>query len=326
LKRFSLGSLLFLFVFFTANLQAAARNEDFTHWLAELRTEARTLGISTQTLDQSLQGLKAPLARVVELDRTQPEFQQSLLQYLASRVTPARIAAGKQMKRRYPTWLGRVEKAYGVQRDYILALWGIETSYGRHTGNISVIHALATLAHDGRRASYFRRELFEALRIIDAGHIGAPLMQGSWAGAMGQCQFMPSSFARYAVDADQDGRINIWNSIPDVFASSANYLQQAGWQAGQPWGQLVGLPANFPLTLAGLDQQPQPISHWRKLGVKSADQRALPAGDLAASLILPAGEGGPAYLVYANFHVLLKWNRSSSFAIAVGSLADKIAE
>lgn len=326
MKQFSLCGLLFLLLLVAAKLQAAGQNEDFTRWLSELRKEARATGISTQTLDQSLQGLKAPLTRVIELDRSQPEFHQSLQQYLASRVTPARIATGKQMKKRYPTWLGRVEKAYGVQRAYILALWGIETSYGQHTGNFAVIHALATLAHDGRRADYFRRELLEALRIIDAGHIRAPLMQGSWAGAMGQCQFMPSSFARYAVDADQDGRINIWNSIPDVFASSANYLQQAGWQSEQPWGQLVRLPENFPMTLAGLDQQPQPVSYWQKLGVKSADHRAFPAGDLPAALILPAGMRGPAYLVYPNFRVLLKWNRSSSFAVAVGNLADQIAE
>ena len=315
---------LVLLLLMASTLQAAVPRTDFAGWLVELRHEAQKAGISRQTLVRSLQGLQAPLARVIELDRSQPEFRQSLEQYLNLRVTPARIALGKQMSKRYPTWLGRVEKAYGVQPAYLLALWGIETNYGRQTGDFATIHALATLAHDGRRAAYFRRELLEALRIIDAGHIRAARMQGSWAGAMGQCQFMPSSFVRYAVDADQDGRIDIWNSIPDVFASSANYLQQSGWQARQPWGQQVKLPANFSTTLAGLDA-PLPVSRWQELGVQRAGQRAFPAGDIAASLILPAGAGGPAYLVYPNFQVLLHWNRSLAFAIAVGTLADEIA-
>lgn len=323
MQRFLLRGLLIFLLLHAGGLEAAGQNPDFSRWLAELRKEARAEGISARTLDQSLQGLKAPLARVIELDRSQPEFHQSLQQYLASRVNPSRIALGKQMQKRYPTWLGRVEKAYGVQPFYILALWGIESNFGQHAGSFSVIHALTTLAHDGRRASYFRRELLEALRIIDNGHIKASRMQGSWAGAMGQCQFMPSSFNRYARDADQDGRINIWSSIPDVFASTANYLRQAGWQVGQPWGQQVKLPENFSAELIGLDQH-LPISRWQELGVQLIDQ-PFPAGNMMASVILPAGKEGAAYIVYPNFHVLLKWNHSNAFAIAVGMLADEIS-
>lgn len=325
MKLFSFSSLLLCLLLIATNLPAANETPEFARWLAELRTEAQMAGISKQTLDKSLEGLQSPLVRVLELDRRQPEFHQSLPQYLASRVTPARIKTGGQMKKRYPTWLGRVEKAYGVPPAYILALWGIETNYGQHTGGFSVIHALATLAHDGRRSAYFRRELLQALQIVDAGHIRVARMRGSWAGAMGQCQFMPSSFTRYAVDADQDGRINIWSSIPDVFASSANYLHQAGWQAEEPWGQQVHLPENFSTSLAGLDGR-QPVSRWQELGVQSADQTAFPVGTLDAALIFPDGEEGPAYLVYSNFHVLLKWNRSNAFAIAVGTLADEIAK
>ncbi len=205
-----------------------------------------------------------------------------------------------------------------------MALWGIETNYGEHSGSFPVIQSLVTLAYDERRGPYFRRELFDALRVLDAGHIPLERMKGSWAGAMGQCQFMPSSFRRFAVDAEGNHRIDIWDSVPDVLASTANYLASAGWKDDQTWGRPVRLPKNFDFSLAGLDTR-LPLSRWQALGVRRSNGRALPRRNLEASLIAPEGPEGPAYLVYDNFRVLLAWNRSKSFAVAVGTLADRVA-
>jgi membrane-bound lytic murein transglycosylase B len=229
------------------------------------------------------------------------------------------------MMKRYPTWLKRVERQYGVQRRFIVALWGIETNYGEHTGSFPVIHSLVTLAYDGRRSTYFRKELLNALHILDNGHLSLEEMKGSWAGAMGQCQFMPSSFNRYGIDADGDSRIDIWKSIPDVFASTANYLDQAGWKDDQTWGRPVRLPEIFDYSLAGLETRLS-LSRWQVLGVRRINGRSLPKRkDLTASLIIPDGSDGPAYLVYDNFRNLLAWNRSEAFAVAVGTLADGIS-
>ncbi len=307
-----------------AGAPAMATEADFAVWMETLRVEARAAGVSQKTLEAALAEVKEPLPRVIELDRNQPEFTQSLEEYVAARVSEKRIANGRRMMSRYPTWLGRVERRYGVQRRFIVALWGIETNYGVHTGGFPVIQSLVTLAYDGRRSSYFRKELLDALHVLDAGHIRLKQMKGSWAGAMGQCQFMPSAFRRYATDADGDGRIDIWASVPDVLASAANYLKQAGWQEDQTWGRPVRLPANFDLSLAGLENR-LPLSRWQSLGVRRSNGGALPRRDLAASLILPDGPGGRAFLVYDNFRVLLTWNRSNAFAVAVGTLSDRLA-
>jgi membrane-bound lytic murein transglycosylase B len=297
----------------------------FAAWIENLRLEARDAGISQKTLDTALAAIKEPLPRVIALDRKQPEFIQSLEDYVATRVSERRIADGRRMMDRYPTWLGRVEGKYGVQRRFIVALWGIETSYGSLTGGFPVIQSLATLAYEGRRSAYFRRELLNALRILDAGHISLQRMTGSWAGAMGQCQFMPSSFRQYAVDADGDRRIDIWNSVPDVLASTANYLARSGWKDDQTWGRQVRLPEHFDFSLAGLKTR-LPLARWQALGVRRSNGRALPRRDIKASLIAPDGPGGPAYLVYDNFRVLLSWNRSTSFAVAVGTLSDRLVD
>lgn len=305
------------------NARAEETPQDFTAWLNDFALEAHAAGISQQTIDQALKNIRAPRPRVIDLDRNQPEFKQSLQDYVATRINDQRVADGRKMKRRYPTWLGRVEQRYGVQQRFILALWGIETSYGRHPGNFPVIQSLATLAYDGRRAEYFRRELLDALRILDAGHIRLQRMKGSWAGAMGQCQFMPSAFRNFAVDADGSGRIDIWSSIPDVFGSTANYLSESGWKDDQTWGRKVKLPKGFDFSVAGLKTR-LPLSRWQALGVRRDNGRALPRRDLEASLIIPDGPKGSAYLVYNNFRVLRKWNRSNAFAVAVGTLADLI--
>jgi membrane-bound lytic murein transglycosylase B len=304
---------------------AQATENVFTAWLETFRLEALAAGIAPETLDTALADIKEPLPRVVDLDRKQPESQQTLERYLSTRVDEPRIAAGRKMMGRYASWLGRIEQKYAVQRRFLVALWGIESNYGKNSGRFPVIHSLVTLAYDERRGPYFRKELLDALRVLDAGHIPFDRMKGSWAGAMGQCQFMPSSFLNCAVDADGDGRIDIWDSIPDVLASTANYLARAGWKDDQTWGRPVRLPDNFDFSLAGL-QTRLPLSQWQALGVSRSNGSALPGRDLQASIVAPDGTEGPAYLVYDNFRALLAWNRSVSFAVAVGLLSDRIAD
>ena len=235
-----------------------------------------------------------------------------------SRVEAARV----RLARHRPT-LDAVAERYGVQPRFIVALWGIESDFGRRTGSFGVVPALATLAWDGRRSAFFRGELLAALRILDEGHIAAGDMLGSWAGAMGQCQFMPSSFLAYAVDRDGDGRRDIWGTLDDVFASIANYLAHADWQGDQTWGRGVRLPPGFDGGLIGLDVV-KPVGDWQALGVRRPDGTDLPTRPLPASLVRPDGEGGDAWLVYDNFRATLRWNRSTYFALAVGQLADRM--
>ena len=214
---------------------------------------------------------------------------------------------------------------YGVQPRFIVALWGIETDFGRVSGGFQVLPAVATLAFDERRAAYFRKELFHALQIIDEGHITADRMTGSWAGAMGQSQFMPSSFVRHAEDYDGDGRRNIWDSKADVFASAANYLAESGWREDQTWGRPVRLPERMDPTLIGLEIR-KVMADWQGMGVRRRDGSDLPDRQLRGSVIRAAGDTGPAFLVYDNFRAILAWNRSNFFGLAVGHLADKIGD
>jgi membrane-bound lytic murein transglycosylase B len=299
--------------------------QDFSAWLVQLRADARAAGISDKTLDAALADLKAPEPKVIESDKTQPEKTQSLASYVTTRVSQKRIEEGRLMLKRYPTWLGRIERKYKVQRRFIVALWGIESSYGRHAGSYPVIQSLATLAFDARRSDYFRKELLVALEILDDGHVSLARMKGSWAGAMGPFQFMPSSYKHYAVDADGDGRINIWGSVPDALASAANYLAKAGWKNDQTWGRPVKLPAKTNALQTGLDTR-LPLSRWQALGVRRTNGRALPRRNLKASLLIPDGPSKPAYLVYNNFKSLRRWNRSNAFAVTVGTLADSYAK
>jgi len=323
LLRFLTFSLVFFWCF-EPMCQAVESTEDFSSWLKDFRQEALSSGISEKTLDAALADMEKPLRKVIVHDRKQSEFSQATKKYVADRASKKRIAKGRRMLQRYPTWLDRVEKKYGVQSRFIVALWGIESNYGENTGSYQVIHALVTLAHDNRRSKYFRRELIEALLILDEGLISPKMFKGSWAGALGQCQFMPSSYRRYAVDAD-GGRRDIWTSVPDVFASTANYLARSGWKNDQTWGRPVKLPEKFDYSLAGLEKR-LPLSRWQALGVRRSNGRALPRRNLSASLILPDGPDGRAFLVYSNFRTLLAWNRSIAFAIAVGTLADHLNE
>lgn len=304
--------------------QAVESTEDFSAWLMSFRQEALSSGISERTLDAALADIEKPLHRVIVHDRNQSEFSQSTKTYIADRANKKRIAKGRRILRRYPTWLSRVEKQYGVQSRFIVALWGIESNYGENTGSYSVIQALVTLAYDNRRSEYFRKELIEALHILDKGLISLKMFKGSWAGALGQCQFMPTSYRRYAVNAD-GGRLDIWTSVPDVLASTANYLARSGWKDDQTWGRPVKLPEKFDYSLAGLETR-LPLSRWQSLGVRRSNGKALPRRNLPASLILPDGPDGMAFLVYSNFRALLSWNRSIAFALAVGTLSDLLNE
>lgn len=313
-----------VFCLSVASIPAKSTEKDFSAWLGALHTEALAAGISPETLKLALAGVKRPLPRVLALDQKQPESTQSVKDYVRARVSDKRVTNGRKMRNRYPVWLDRIEREYRVQERFILALWGVETDYGAYSGKFSVIQSLVTLAHDGRRSSFFRKELLNALHVLEAGHITAERMKGSWAGAMGQCQFMPSSFRAYAVDADDDGRIDIWNSVPDVLASTANYLKQAGWKDDQTWGRQVLLPNNFDISLTGLDTR-LPLGRWQALGVRRANGNPLPRRNLPASLIIPDGLDGQAYLVYDNFRAIRAWNKSNAFAITVGMLSDQFS-
>ena len=327
MKKYARLFLLPLCFFLLLSPGAFAKGEphEFADWLDLLRKDARSAGVSEKTLNKALANLEAPQPEVIDRDRKQPEKTESLEAYVAARVSRERIDEGRLMLRRYATWLGRIEREYRVQKRFIVALWGIESSYGRNVGKDPVIPALVTLAYDGRRGDYFRKELLEALKILDARHISLSRMKGSWAGAMGPFQFMPSSYQNYAVDADGDGRINIWGSVPDALASAANYLAKAGWKYDQTWGRPVNLLTKIDASLTGLKTR-LPLSRWQEIGVRRSNGRALPRRNLQASLIIPDGSAGTAYLVYDNFRALRRWNRSNAFAVAVGTLADSYAE
>ena len=294
----------------------------FDAWLEGVREEARERGLKDSTIESALSDI-GPIKRVVELDRRQPEFKLTLDEYLSRVVSGARIEKGRARLAEHRDLLGKISAKYGVQPRFVVALWGIETDFGRYLGGFPVIPALASLAYDGRRSAYFRKELFNALTVIDQGHIAAKDMMGSWAGAMGQNQFMPSSFLRYAVDYDGDGRRDIWGTLGDVFASSANYLSKVGWRGDQTWGRMVRLPKEFDRTAIGLKVR-KGLRDWQRLGVRRPDGRDLPTRNLRSSLLLPGGANGSAYVVYDNFRAILRWNRSNLFATAVGTLADRI--
>ncbi len=297
---------------------------DFATWLEALRAEALAQGISLRTLDEALTGVK-PIERVIRFDRNQPEFKLTFARYFQRVVSRARVEKGRKLLREHRALLQQIQSRYGVQPRFVVALWGMETDFGRLTGGFKVIDALVTLAYDPRRSGYFRRQLLDALRIIDQGHVRAAEMTGSWAGAMGQTQFMPSTFLRYAVDFDGDGRKDLWHSTADALASGANYLARMGWRDDQTWGREVRLPADFDPGLFGLEQRKR-LSQWQALGVRRIDGRDLPRRDLLASLIQLDGDTDKPrhFLVYDNYRAIMKWNKSHHFATSVGILSDRI--
>lgn len=299
----------------------------FGPWLAAYKQRAAQLGIDAYFLDRAL-GHVEYLPRVIELDQKQPEKKITFAEYKKNIVSDKRIRDGREKLSEYRGLLHRVERAYGVPAQYIVALWGIETNYGRITGGFDIMSSLATLAYEGRRAEFFERELTNALKILAGGHAGTDRLTGSWAGAMGQCQFMPSSYLKYAVDGDGDGNVNIWSSMPDVFASMANYLRTEGWDGEMRWGRPVIAPRGIPENKYGRDVK-MPLSYWHKIGVRQANGRALPVpaggAEILASLVAPDGPGTETYLAYGNYNVIMHWNRSTYFATSVGLLADAIS-
>ncbi|WP_299443601.1 lytic murein transglycosylase [uncultured Rhodospira sp.] len=296
----------------------------FSAWLRALKAEARQRGISEATLARAFRDV-APNPRVLELDRRQPEFTSTFWGYYDRAVSPDRVRDGRAMLARHRALLDDLYRRTGIPPQVIVAFWGVETNYGRNLGGFNVIEALATLAHDARRGAFFREQLLTALAILDQGHIAPETMVGSWAGAMGQMQFMPTTFRDHAVDGDGDGRKDIWTDLKDAFESAAGFLTDLGWRADQTWGRQVRLPPGFDLTQSDLDVR-KPLTDWAALGVARADGQALPVvPGMTASLLLPAGHEGPAFLVYDNFRVIMRWNNSSLYALAVGRLADRIA-
>ena len=318
-----------LLVLSVAALIAAAdtaRAQEMPPWqdfLQGVRAEARQAGIGEATLAAALAGLE-PVQRVLELDRRQPEGTITFAEYMEKRLPPRLIETARQRYARHRPLLDAIAFHYGLDAEAIVALWGLETRFGSYTGGFDVIAAVATLAWDARRSAFFRGELMAALAILEEGHIARDDMMGSWAGAMGQSQFMPSSFQAYAVDWDLDGRRDIWTNKGDVFASAANYLARAGWRRGEAWGGEVVLPPGFDTGLAD-HRQPMPLNAWLELGVAWASTPPAMAADAPASLALPGGEGGPAWLVFNNYRTVLKWNRSDYFAMSVFALADALA-
>lgn len=305
---------------------ATAAKQDFSVWMKELRAEAKQKGISDATIQAALPDSMKPIPRIIELDRKQPESTTTFDQYLTRIVNRDRVEKGQTRMLNYPTLLGRVSKAYSVEPEVIVALWGVETNYGAITGGFDVINALATLAYDGRRGEYFRGELFKALKIVDDKHIKLSQMKGSWAGAMGQTQFMPSSFFNFAEDFNADGRRDIWNTQADVFASAANYLAKSGWKKGQPWGRRVIVPDSIDRTLLSVDKR-YSLQFWHDKGVRLPNGKTVPfEGSYQAAVIQPGGPGTSAFIVYDNYQVILKWNRSSYFATSVGLLSDELAK
>ncbi|MEM7544103.1 MAG: lytic murein transglycosylase [Pseudomonadota bacterium] len=305
-------------------VQAATNTySSFSDWRAAFRGRAAAKGISGATFDRAFAGVGVN-DRVLELDGRQAEFTKAIWEYLDSAVSDTRIANGQEKAALHAATLRDIEAAYGVEKEVVLAIWGLESAYGFNYGSIPVIESLATLAYDGRRRAFAEEQLVEALRIIQSGDVTPERMIGSWAGAMGHTQFIPTSFQAYAVDFTGDGRRDIWSDDPaDALASTANYLATFGWVKGQPWGVEITLPAGFDYAIADQSIR-RPVADWRAMGVTLVGGGTLPDHGEAA-ILLPAGSSGPAFAVYKNFRVIKRYNNATSYAMAVGHLGDRIA-
>ena len=302
---------------------ASAPSDGFETWLADFEAEALERGISSQTVEAALGGVE-PIPRVIELDRRQPKSPRDFCGYLDRRLTETRIARGRRVLKEQRALLDEITAEYGVPSRYLVALWGLETNFGDYLGDFPVIASLVTLAYDSRRGDVFREQVLAALRIVEEGHHDPQGMKGSWAGASGQVQLMPTTFLEYAVDYDGDGRKNVWTSLPDALATAANYLRQSGWRSGETWGRQVQLPAALGRD-AALLRRSRPLAGWQQSGVRRVDGGELPDADIRGSIVLPVRKPDPAFLVYRNYRTFLAWNNSTFFAISVGALADEIA-
>lgn len=305
-----------------SNTVKSNQKSPFDVWKETLKPDMLAQGADQLLVEQIIASLEF-IPRVIELDRHQPEGRMSHEEYLTKVIPPWKVKKAREQFKLNQKMLIQAEKSTGVPAHYIVSLWGKETNFGTITGNYSVPSSLATLSFEGRRASFFRKELMAAVKILAEGHIELENMKGSWAGAMGNCQFMPSSFLQFAVDANSDGKKNIWSDKQDIFASMGNYLASYGWDKNKSWGRQVQLTNNFADYKIG-KKHAQPLSKWQALGVHRMDGRDLPTVELNGYLIAPGGEKGRIYLVYPNFDIIMKWNRSHYFATGVGYLADRI--
>lgn len=314
--------LLLVLVLIGVSAPAQAR-QPFDTWLKQMRGKAAAAGISQATINANLYNI-TPSETAIRLDKKQPEVKKTFATYKTAVVNQNRINKGRKLIQQHYSALQQVEDKYGVPKQFIVALWGIETNFGGNTGGFSVVTALATMAWEGRREEFFTKELINALKIIDAGHIKGSNMKGSWAGAMGQNQFMPSSFNAYAVDGNGDGKRDIWGTKKDVFASTANYLKKNGWKTGDRWGRRVTLPKGFNKDMIS-PKIKKTISYWASMGVRNYGGGPLPQANMSSSIVAPDGVNGEAYIVYNNYQTIMDWNRSTYFATSVGLLADQLA-
>lgn len=301
----------------------SAEELKFANWKISLKEDMLAQGADSALVTEILNSLKY-LPKVIKLDRHQPEGRMTHEEYLTKVIPPWKVKRARKEYKENLIKLKVAEDKTGVPAHYIVSLWGKETNFGTITGNYSVPSALATLAFDGRRAKFFRKELMAAVKILAQGHIELENMKGSWAGAMGNCQFMPSSFLQFAVDANNDGKKNIWSDKDDIFASMGNYLSRYGWDKTKTWGRQVSIERSFKDYKIG-KKHAAPLAQWQQNGVRRMDGSDLPTANINAYMIAPGGENGRIYLVYPNFDIIMKWNRSHYFATGVGFLADRIA-
>jgi len=300
----------------------ARADDEFARCLAGLRTEAERAGVLRATYERLTASIK-PDPSLLELLDNQPEFKTPIWDYLASLVDDERVADGRDMLAQWKTVLDEVERRHGVDPATVVAVWGVESNFGRSFGKRPIIASLANLSCAGRRQSYFRGELFSAMQIVQRGDVAAEAMVGSWAGAFGHTQFMPSTYLRLAVDFDGDGRRDLVGTVPDALASTANFLAKAGWRAGQPWGYEVKLPAGFDASSAGRRNK-RALADWSARGIRRIDGAALDGPAQDAALLLPAGVGGPAFVVFRNFDAIYGYNAAESYALAIAHLADRL--
>ena len=317
------GLILTTWVGLLLSFSIVAADQNWKSWVAEVRKEALAQGISSHVFDEAFADIHEPSRQVKGLARSQPEHRLTYAKYLHSRVDNYRITIGKQQYKKNKALVDEIASKYGVDPCFILSFWGMETSYGSYMGNFPVIKSLATLAYESNRKDFFRKELFLALHILNDGHVTLDHFKGEWAGASGQPQFLPSSWVKYAVDYDGDGRKDIWESKADVFASIANYMKINGWRTGEPWAIYVKLPAHFDMGLEGKSII-KPVSEWNSLGVRTLNGEPLPHPDWNASIVQP--NGGPVFLAYPNYKMILRYNNSIYYAGAIGYLADKICQ
>jgi membrane-bound lytic murein transglycosylase B len=327
LRFINIRKLIFICSFFPIISNATVTNvtiadKNFLQCKVNLVERAESTGFSSY-ITQTVIGNISPIKRVIALDKKQPEFTQTFEQYIKARVTDYHVRVGKEKLKQNKKLFDNLEKKYGVPRQYLVSFWGLETVFGKHKGKMSVLNSLATLACDERRSEFFTLELLNLFTLIETKQVSVEQLQGSWAGAMGHMQFMPTAFLKYAVDGDNDGKVDVWKSEVDALTTAANYLNKIDWQSKERWGREVKLPENFAFDKVTFDQY-YPLNYFQELGITKTNNQALPAYDIQAELYLPSGHKGPAFLLYPNFNVIMTWNLSKSYALSVGLLANKL--